>query len=93
MKNWKSYIAPAVLTFVTAAMIGLISVIYGHLMAADEKNEKRIEAVSKDTEKELDKKVDNMTLQLQIELMREQTKTIQMQINQQNEKIKEIKKP
>jgi len=88
MSEWRKYITPVLITTVIVALIG---VVYGQLVAGQKENKAKIEAASKDTDKKLEKKVDNATLQLQIQLMREQTKAVQMQIDMNKERIKEIK--
>ena len=89
MNGWKKYITPVLIVTVIMALVG---VIYGQLVAGQKENKAKIEAACKDTDKKLEKKVDNKTLQLQIQLMREQTKAVQMQIDMNKEQIKEIKK-
>ena len=89
MNGLKKYITPVLITTVIIALIG---VVYGQLVAGQKENKAKIEDSRKDTEKKLDKKVDNSTLQLQIQLMREQTKAVQMQIDMNKDQIKEIKK-
>ena len=88
MNGLKKYITPVLITTVIIALIG---VVYGLLVAGQKEHKAKIEDSRKDTEKKLDKKVDNSTLQLQIQLMREQTKAVQMQIDMTKDQINEIK--
>jgi len=90
--NWKQLTVGLVVLII----IPIVGYQFHCLVQADQKNENKIESTNKDIEKKLDKKTDNETLKIYMQMIEKQNaerqKTLQMQIDNQKVLINKIGK-